>query len=38
MSSDGAGEKILLLVHATLGIIFFAHKGVRITADDGGKR
>ena len=28
MSSDGAGEKILPLVHTTLGIIFFAHMGV----------
>ena len=28
MSSDGAGEKISPSVHTTLGIIFFAHKGV----------
>ena len=28
MSSDGAGEKISLSVHTTLGIIFFAHIGV----------
>ena len=28
MSSDGAGEKMSPSVHATLGIIFFAHEGV----------
>ena len=28
MTSDGVGEMILLSVHTTLGIIFFAHMGV----------